>query len=68
VAQFFDKVGRMDRIVNILNVSMKPEEALSTQLITSCEAVTFQFKPEEEVEAEEKDDKKAKKKGRRKKK
>jgi type IV pilus assembly protein PilO len=68
VAQFFDKVGRMDRIVNILNVSMKPEEALSTQLITSCEAVTFQFKPEEEVEAEEKDNKKAKKKGRRKKK
>lgn len=60
VAQFFDKVGRMDRIVNILNVSMKPEEALSTQLITSCEAVTFQFKPE--------DEKKEEKKGRRKKK
>jgi len=70
VAQFFDKVGRMDRIVNILNVSMKPEELLSTQLITSCEAVTFQFKPEEKALAKEetKDDKKAKKKGRRKKK
>lgn len=62
VAQFFDKVGRMDRIVNILNVSMKPEEALSTQLITSCEAVTFQFKPEEEKKEKEE------KKGRRKKK
>ena len=66
VAQFFDKVGRMDRIVNILNVSMKPEEALSTELITSCEAVTFQFKPEEEQKKTE--DKEATKKGRRKKK
>lgn len=64
VAQFFDKVGRMDRIVNILNVSMKPQEVLSTELITSCEAVTFQFKPEETEEKTE--DKEAKKKGRRK--
>lgn len=48
VLTFFDKVGHMDRIVNILNVSMRPKQALSTQLVTSCEAVTFQFKPEPE--------------------
>jgi type IV pilus assembly protein PilO len=46
VLSFFDKVGKMDRIVNILNVSMRPKQTLSTQLITSCEAVTFQFKPQ----------------------
>jgi type IV pilus assembly protein PilO len=30
VAVFFDKVGRMDRIINILNVDMKPEKERST--------------------------------------
>ena len=44
VATFFDKVGRMERIVNILNVSMKPKRARSTMLITTCEAVTYRFK------------------------
>ncbi len=43
VARFFDSVGRMDRIVNIFNVSMKPTKALSTELVTSCNAVTYQF-------------------------
>ncbi len=43
VARFFDTVGRMDRIVNILDVSMKPRQALSTELVTSCQAVTYQF-------------------------
>ncbi len=46
VARFFDSVGHMDRIVNILDVSMKPEKALSTTLITSCKAVTYRFKAE----------------------
>ncbi len=46
VARFFDSVGRMDRIVNILDVSMKPKQALSTELITSCRAVTYQFVPD----------------------
>ncbi len=54
VARFFDTVGRMDRIVNILDVSMKPAQALSTELITSCQAVTYQFTPESEVKAQEK--------------
>ncbi len=44
VASFFDKVGKMERIVNILNVSMKPEKGHSTTLNTSCEAVTYRFK------------------------
>lgn len=44
VASFFDKVGRMERIVNILDVSMKPEKPLSTTLITTCNAVTYRFK------------------------
>ena len=44
VAVFFDKVGRMERIVNILNVSMKPVKKLSTVLVTKCDAVTYRFK------------------------
>ncbi len=49
VARFFDAVGSMDRIVNILDVSMKPAQTLSTELITSCQAVTYQFIPESEA-------------------
>jgi type IV pilus assembly protein PilO len=44
VAVFFDRVGGMDRIVNILNVSMKPVGTRSTQLNTTCTAVTYRFK------------------------
>lgn len=44
VAKFFDKVGRMDRIVNIHQVSMNPNSELSTTLTTNCNAVTFRFK------------------------
>lgn len=44
VATFFDKVGAMARIVNIIDVSMRPEQQLSTVLNTSCKAVTYMFK------------------------
>lgn len=44
VAMFFDKVGHMKRIVNILNVSMKPVKPNSTNLVTKCDAVTYRFK------------------------
>jgi type IV pilus assembly protein PilO len=44
VAVFFDKVGAMERIINILNVSMKPVAQRSTTLKTTCEAVTYRFK------------------------
>jgi type IV pilus assembly protein PilO len=46
VAVFFDKVGRMDRIINILNVDMKPEKERATTLTTRCDAVTYRFKGE----------------------
>jgi type IV pilus assembly protein PilO len=44
VAIFFDKIGHMERIMNILNVSMKPVAGGSTTLITTCDAVTYRFK------------------------
>lgn len=44
VAVFFDKVGRMKRIVNIIDVSMQPEKSLSTILNTRCTAITYRFK------------------------
>jgi len=46
VAIFFDKVGQMERIVNILNVSMTPQKDRSTTLTTKCDAVTYRFKGE----------------------
>ncbi len=46
VAVFFDKVGKMERIVNILNVSMTPVKERSTILNTKCDAVTYRFKGE----------------------
>lgn len=61
VALFFDKVGRMERIMNILNVSMKPTKARSTTLITKCQAVTYRFKGETDERPAPK--KKSKKKG-----
>jgi type IV pilus assembly protein PilO len=46
VAVFFDRVGQMDRIINILNVDMKPEKERSTNLTTRFDAVTYRFKGE----------------------
>lgn len=54
VAVFFDKVGQMERIVNILNVSMKPVKPRSTQLVTTCDAVTYRFKGKKDVKATKK--------------
>jgi len=51
VAIFFDKVGQMERIVNILNVSMTPVKDRSTQLTTRCDAVTYRFKGETDASA-----------------
>ena len=58
VAVFFDKVGRMERIVNILNVSMKPVQERSTTLVTTCDAVTYRFKGEADVTETKKKNKK----------
>jgi type IV pilus assembly protein PilO len=60
VASFFDAVGRMERIVNILEVSMKPVKERSTQLITKCTAVTYRFKGDSDVKDKKKNDKKKK--------
>jgi type IV pilus assembly protein PilO len=54
VAVFFDKVGRMERIVNILNVSMKPVQPRSTTLVTNCDAVTYSFKGSNDVKTTQK--------------
>ena len=49
VATFFDKVGKLDRIVNITNVTMKPISEISTILNTSCSALTYSFKEREKA-------------------
>ncbi len=58
VLDFFDRVGRMDRIVNILNISMKPDKPLSTQLLTRCTAITYRFKGKDDVKKEQQQKKK----------
>ena len=53
VAAFFDKVGRMARIVNVSNVNTKSPSKIegdSIELDTSCIAVTFRFLDEAERE------------------
>jgi len=52
VALFLDKVSRMERIVNIVNIALRPKEPLSTDLITACKAVTYRFKSKEDEEKE----------------
>ena len=54
VAVFFDKVGQMERIVNILNVSMTPQKDRSTILTTRCDAVTYRFKGETDATSQAK--------------
>ncbi len=44
IAVFFDKVGRMKRLVNILNVSITPEKRISTILKATCTVITYRFK------------------------
>ena len=48
VAEFFYKVSKMKRIVNIVNITMRPKDNLSVRLITRCNAVTYRFKEKEE--------------------
>jgi len=53
VILFLDKISRMQRIVNIVDISLKPNMPLSVDLITACKAVTYRFKSKED-EAKEK--------------
>ena len=44
VGVFFDKVARLPRIVNIQDISMKPDPAKkNNELLTSCTAATYKF-------------------------
>ena len=49
VAIFFDKIGKLDRIVNVAKVTMIPIKANSTNLKTTCKAVTYRFKEEKKA-------------------
>jgi type IV pilus assembly protein PilO len=59
VAQFFDKVANLSRIVNIRNIQISRDK--TGDLTTSCEAVTYKF-IEPTPEKEDPKDKKLKKK------
>jgi type IV pilus assembly protein PilO len=48
VARFFDRVGNLDRIVNITDIAMIPIKEYDTTLRTACKAVTYRFKEKEE--------------------
>ncbi len=50
VATFFDRVGQLDRIVNVSDISMKePKDENGAMVVnTSCSAVTFRFLDENE--------------------
>lgn len=54
VAMFFDKIGKLDRIVNIANVSMKPAKPDTTMLRTKCRALTYRFKEKEKAKGVQK--------------
>jgi type IV pilus assembly protein PilO len=58
VLLFLDKIRRMERIVNIVDISLKPSEPLSVDLITTCKAVTYRFKSKEDEEKEKEQQKK----------
>lgn len=50
VAMFFDRIGKLDRIVNIINVAMRPVKANETILNTSCTALTYRFIEQSEIQ------------------
>jgi len=57
VAMFFDKIGKLDRIVNVVNINMIPIKELSTTLKTSCKATTYMFKEGKKAESVQKNKK-----------
>jgi type IV pilus assembly protein PilO len=60
IAIFFDKVARLFRVVNITDINMKAKKG-STNLDTSCTAITYRFlepKPDNGKKAEKKGKKK----------
>jgi type IV pilus assembly protein PilO len=63
VATFFDKVGKLPRIVNIAGVNMEGAKEISGKLeiMTSCTATTFKFIERKEIPEPAKDQKESKK-------
>jgi type IV pilus assembly protein PilO len=58
VAGFFDKVSKLDRIVNVVDITMIPVKELDTTLRTACKAVTYRFKEQKEETGATKETKK----------
>lgn len=58
VAQFFDRVGKLDRIVNVVDITMIPVKEYDTNLRTVCKTVTYRFKEEQETKGATKTTKK----------
>jgi len=54
VATFFDKIGKLDRIVNVVNLSIIPIKPNSTTLKTTCKAITYRFKERKKAEGAQK--------------
>jgi len=50
LSEFFDRVGKLNRIVNVNDISMKTPVVKEGRVIlsTSCNAVTFRFLSEDE--------------------
>ena len=57
VAQFFDRVGKLDRIVNVVDINMIPVKEYETSLRTACKTVTYRFKEEQETKGATKKEK-----------
>ncbi len=71
VATFFDKVSRLDRIVNIQDVTMTPlpgkeQSGPGIKLMTACTAVTYKFIEKSQQKKSGKNKKRKKKKNKRK--
>jgi type IV pilus assembly protein PilO len=58
VALFFDRIGKLDRIVNVIDVNMAPVKEQNTTLRVRCKATTYRFKEIAEQESEPKKKKK----------
>lgn len=57
VAMFFDKIGKLDRIVNVVDLSITPLKPQSATLRTTCKALTYRFKEKKEAKGEQKKEK-----------
>lgn len=62
VAVFFDRVARLNRVVNIRDINMSPTK--DENLVTSCTAVTYKFIEEQPKKQPSKKNKKSRRKKR----